>query len=295
MTSPAAADRLARQFEAHRAYLRAVAFRILGSFTEADDVVQDAWLRLNRVDGAEVDNLRAWLTTVVARLSLDVLRSRRRRPEDPSGVHLPDPIVSLVDAPGPDSELLAADAVGAALTVVLDTLTPLERLAFVLHDVFGLPFDEIAPIVGRSATATRQLASRGRRRVRGADPMAAAVDPARQRELVQAFLAASRAGDFEALLGVLDPEVVLRADTGSLFPGAEREIRGAPRVAEVAGDFRSLAAGARHAFVNGMPGVVVYVGGRPYAVLGFTVRGGRLATIDIVADPERVHRIVPPG
>jgi RNA polymerase sigma factor (sigma-70 family) len=295
MTHPTAADRLATQFEAQRAYLRAVAFRMLGSVAEAEDVVQDAWLRLNRADDAEVDNLRAWLTTVVARLSLDVLRRRRRRPEEPSGMQLPDPIVSFVGAPGPESNLLAADAVGAALVVVLDTLSPLERLAFVLHDVFGLPFEEIAPIVDRSVTATRQLASRGRRRVRGAEASGVTADPARQDELVRAFLAASRAGDFEALLGVLDPDVVLRADTGSLFPGAERVVNGARRVAKVAEDFRSLAGGARHAWVNGMPGVVVYLGDRPYAVLAFTVRGGRIRGIDIVADPQRVRRLVPAG
>ena len=295
MTNPTDADRLATEFEAHRGYLRAVAFRMLGSVADAEDVVQDAWLRLTRVDAEEVENMRAWLTTVVARLSLDALRSHRRRREDPSGVHLPDPIVSLVDVAGPEDDVLAADAVGLALVVVLDTLGPLERLAFVLHDVFGLPFDEIAPIVGRSVLATRQLASRGRRRVRRTGASGSTADPTQQREVVKAFLAASQAGDFEALLAVLDPDIVVRADTGSLFPGTEREVSGARKVAEVALSFRSLAGGGRHALVNGTPGLVVYVGERPYAVLGFRVRDARIESIDIVADPERLQRLVPAG
>jgi RNA polymerase sigma factor (sigma-70 family) len=294
MTHPADADWLADQFETHRRYLRAVAYRMLGSVAEADDVVQDAWLRLSRADAGNVDNLRAGLTTVVARLSLDALRKRSRRPEDPAGVHLPDPIVSLAESPGPEDDVLAADAVGLALIVVLDTLTPHERLAFVLHDLFGLPFDEIAPIVGRSVIATRQLASRGRRRVRSAGGGRSTVDAASHRAVVEAFLAASRAGNFEALLALLDPDVTVRADSGTLFPDAEQEVSGAHRVAEVALSFRSLAGGARHAMINGTPGLVVYAAGQPYAVLAFSSRNDRITEIDIVADPARLRGIVPP-
>ena len=292
MTNPPDCDWLADQFESHRRYLRSVAYRMLGSVAEADDVVQDAWLRLSRADAGDVDNLRAWLTTVVARLSLDTLRKRTRRPEDPSGVHLPDPIVSLVEGPGPEDDVVAADAVGLALIVVLDTLSPPERLAFVLHDMFGLPFAQIAPILGRSEAATRQLASRGRRRVRGAGVSHSIADRSRQRTLVEAFLAASQAGDFEALVRVLDPDVALRADTGTLFPGAEREVVGAGRVGELAHGFKGLAGGARHALVNGTPGLVVYAAGRPYAVLAFTVHDDRITAIDIVADPDRLRRVV---
>jgi RNA polymerase sigma-70 factor (ECF subfamily) len=282
-------DWLAERFETHRPHLRAVAYRMLGSMTEADDAVQDAWLRLSRSDTRDVDNLGGWLTTVVARLCLDMLRSRKARREDPMGVHFPEPIVASADAPDPEQEVILADSVGLAMLVVLETLTPAERLAFVLHDTFGLPFDEIAPIVGRSPTTTRQLASRARRRVRGATT-SSDVDVTRQREVVDAFLAASRAGDFEALLRVLDPDVIVRADAGAgrSMLGRTREVRGARAVAKEAFGFRRLAGGARRALVNGAAGLVVFAGERPFAVLGFTVRGGRIVAIDILADPKRL-------
>ncbi len=282
-------DWLAERFETHRPHLRAVAYRMLGSLTEADDAVQDAWLRLNRADTRDVDNLGGWLTTVVARLCLDMLRSRKARREDPMGIHVPEPIIAGADASDPEQELLLADSVGLAMLVVLETLTPAERLAFVLHDTFGLPFDEIAPIVGRSTTTTRQLASRARRRVRGATT-SSDVDVARQREVVDAFLAAARAGDFEALLRVLDPNVVVRADAGAgrSLLGRTREVRGARAVAKQAFGFRRLADGARRALVNGAAGLVVFDGAQPYAVLGFTVRGKKIVEIDILADPARL-------
>lgn len=281
-------DWLAERFEDHRPRLRAVAYRMLGSTAEADDAVQDAWLRLRRVDPAAIDNLGGWLTTVVARVCLDALRSRRARREESSGVHLPEPIVSD-GAPDPEQEALLAESVGIALLVVLETLSPAERLAFVLHDTFGLPFDEIAPIVGRSAVATRQLASRARRRVRGsrAEPD---VDLAGQRAVVDAFLAASRRGDFTALLEVLDPDVVIRADAGVLGVAGvtSREVSGAAAVARTALGFRRFAAGARDVLVNGAAGLLVVVDGRPFAVLGFTVRDRRIAAIDILADADRL-------
>jgi RNA polymerase sigma-70 factor (ECF subfamily) len=280
---------LAERFEAHRPHLRAVAYRMLGSLTEADDAVQDAWLRFSRSDTRDVDNLGGWLTTVVARLCLDMLRSRKARREDPMGIHLPEPLIASADAPDPEQEVLLADSVGLAMLVVLETLTPAERLAFVLHDTFRLPFDEIAPIVGRSPTATRQLASRARRRVRGATT-SSDVDVARQREVVDAFLAAARSGDFDALLRVLDPDVVVRADAGGARSplGRSREVRGAPAVAKQAFGFRHLVGGARPALVNGAAGLVVFDGERPFAVLGFTVRGGRIVEIDILVDPLRL-------
>jgi len=285
-------DFLAERFEAERPHLRAVAYRMLGSVSEADDVVQDAWLRLGRVDAATVDNLGGWLTTVVARLSLDVLRSRKTRREDPIGVHVPEPIVSNADGVNPEQEAILADSVGLAMLVVLEQLTPSERLAFVLHDTFGLPFDEIAPIVGRSTDATRQLASRARRRVRGTET-ASDVSVERQREVIDAFLAAARAGDFEALLRVLDPDVVARADAGagSSILGRSREIRGAQEVAKQALGFRQLAPGARHVLVNGAAGLAVLRGGQPFAVIAFTIRGGRVTELDILADPERLPDI----
>jgi RNA polymerase sigma-70 factor, ECF subfamily len=281
-------DFLAKRFEAERPHLRAVAYRMLGSVSEADDVVQDAWLRLSRVDAGTVDNLGGWLTTVVARLCLDTLRSRKTRREEPMGVHVPEPIVS--DGEGdPEQEAILADSVGLAMLVVLEQLTPSERLAFVLHDTFGLPFDEIAPIVGRSTDATRQLASRARRRVRGVET-SSDVSVERQREVIDAFLAAARAGDFEALLRVLDPDVVARADAGagSSILWRSREIRGAREVARTAMAFRQLAPGARHALVNGSAGLVVTREGRPFAVIAFTIRGGRVTELDILADPERL-------
>jgi RNA polymerase sigma-70 factor (ECF subfamily) len=285
-------DWLAERFEDHRAHLRAVAYRVLGSMTEADDAVQDAWLRLNRADSAAIGNLGGWLTTVIARLCLDMLRSRSARREDPIGIHLPDPVVAAAEGTDPEREALLADSVGVAMLVVLETLSPAERLAFVLHDTFGLPFDQIAPIVERSPTATRQLASRARRRVRGA-ATSSDVPAARQRELVDAFLAAAREGDFEALLRVLDPEVVVRADAGAgaSLIGRTREVRGSDAVARQALGFRTLAPGARRATVNGSPGLVVFAGDRPFAVLGFAFRSGAITEIDILADPARLRRL----
>jgi RNA polymerase sigma-70 factor (ECF subfamily) len=282
-------DFLAERFEAERPHLRAVAYRMLGSVAEADDVVQDAWLRLSRVDATTVDNLGGWLTTVVARLCLDALRSRKARREEPISVHVPEPIVSDADGVDPEQEAILADSVGLAMLVVLEQLTPSERLAFVLHDTFGLPFDEIAPIVGRSTDATRQLASRARRRVRGTET-ASDVSVERQREVIDAFLAAARAGDFEALLRVLDPDVVARADAGagSSLLGRSREIHGSSEVAKQAMAFRQLAPGARHALVNGAPGLVVLREGEPFAVIAFTIRRGRVTELDIFADPERL-------
>ena len=284
-------DFLADRFEANRTHLHAVAYRMLGSVSEADDAVQEAWLRLSRrAEQDELDNLRAWLTTVVARICLDMLRSRRSRREESLDTHLPDPIVSRDEEADPEHEALLADSVGLALLVVLETLTPAERLAFVLHDMFAVPFDEIAPIVDRSPAAARQLASRARRRVQGAAPEPDA-DLDRQREVVDAFLTASRGGDFEALVAVLDPDIVLRADGGTLRPGATTELRGARAVAGQARRYAALARFARPALVNGAPGAVVAPGGRPYAVIGFTVRGGRIVEMDILADPERLREL----
>src|SRR5437588_7467652 len=248
---------LAEQFEAYRSHLRAVAYRMLGSVAEADDAVQESWLRLSRSDTSGVKNLGGWLTTVVARVCLDMLRSRESRREESLDEQVPDPIVSREDGIDPEYEALLADSVGLALLVVLDTLNPPERLAFVLHDLFAVPFDEIAPIVGRSPTATRQLASRARRRVQAA-ATDSDVDLTRQREVVDAFLAASRGGDFDALLAVLDPDVVLRADRAAVHTGAKREVRGAPAVAET---FSGRARGAKPALVDGAVGAVWAPGG----------------------------------
>ncbi len=281
-------DRLAARFEAHRGHLRAVAYRMLGSLSEADDAVQEAWLRLNRSDPSGVENLGGWLTTVVARVCLDMLRARRSRREEPLEARVPGPIVSRRAGTDPEHEALLADAVGLALLVVLETLAPAERLAFVLHDMFAVPFDEIAPIVGRSPTAARQLASRARRRVRGAATVPDA-DLARQRDVVDAFLAAARGGDFDALLAVLDPDVVLRADRAAVPSGAPREVRGAAAVAK-----RAALGGARAAqpaLVNGAVGVVVAPRGRLLMVLGFTVSRGKIVEIDAIADPERLRRL----
>ena len=282
-------DLITEEFERHRPHLRAVAYRMLGSLSEADDAVQESWLRLNRSDADAVANLGGWLTTVVARVSLDMLRARRTRREDYLGSWLPEPLVSVEGREDPEQEALLADSVGLALLVVLDTLTPAERLAFVLHDMFGMPFEEIAPIVDRAPAATRQLASRARRRVRGAAP---SPDPdlARQREVVEAFLAASRAGDFEALLEVLDPDVVFRIDTGGTPPRARPPVVGAEAVArQVLQRGSRLAPFARPAIVNGAAGVVVAPAGRPFAVVGFTVAAGRIVEIDLVADPEKLR------
>jgi RNA polymerase sigma factor (sigma-70 family) len=281
-------DHLAQRFEENRTHLRAVAYRMLGSVSEADDAVQEAWLRLSRSEARDVENLRAWLTTVVGRVCLDMLRSRRSRHEEPLGPRVPEPLVSAADGPDPEHEALLADSVGLALLVVLETLTPAERLAFVLHDMFAVPFDEIAPIVGRSPAAARQLASRARRRVQGARATPDA-DLARQREVVDAFLAAARGGDFEALLAMLDPDVVLRVDRGAM-PGARfREIRGAQAVVEQARGGARLAASARPALVNGAAGFVVAPRGRAIAVGGVTVAHGKIVEIDLFADPARLR------
>jgi RNA polymerase sigma factor (sigma-70 family) len=281
---------LARQFEEHRSHLRAVAFRMLGSVSEADDAVQEAWLRLSRSDTSEVENLGGWLTTVVARVSLNMLRSRRTRREEPLGPHVPEPIISRADGVDPEHEALLADSVGLALLVVLETLSPAERLAFVLHDMFAVPFDDIAPLVGRTPTATRQLASRGRRRVRGAAP-GSIDDLDRQREVVDAFFAAARDGDFDRLVSVLDPDVVLRADGGARRPSVTAIIRGAHEVASRAMTFAALSPYVRPALINGAAGVVVAPHGRPASVLGFTVVDGRIVEIDALGDPERLRRL----
>jgi RNA polymerase sigma factor (sigma-70 family) len=279
---------LAERFEEHRTHLRAVAYRMLGSLSEADDAVQEAWLRLNRSDASAIENLRAWLTTVVARVSLNVLRSRRSRREEPLEVHVPEPIVSSADGIDPEHEALLADSVGLALLVVLERLAPAERLAFVLHDMFAVPFDEIAPMVGRTPTAARQLASRARRRVQG-EPTVPDADLPRQREVVDAFFAAARGGDFDALVAVLDPDVVLRSDGGALRPDATAVVHGAEQVARRAFMFAGLSPYVRPALVNGVAGVVVAPRGVPFSVMAFTVVGGRIVAIDALGDPERLR------
>jgi RNA polymerase sigma-70 factor (ECF subfamily) len=276
-----------KQFEAHRGHLRAVAYRMLGSVSEADDALQESWLRVSRAEANGVDNPGGWLTTVVARVCLDMLRSRKSRREEPFGPHVPEPIVSSEDGMDPAHEVLLADSVGLAMLVVLETLAPAERLAFVLHDMFAVPFDEIAPIVGRSPDAARKLASRARHRVQATPEPD--VDLAGQQEVVDAFLAAAREGDFEALVAVLDPDVVLRADRGAAIPGLSREVRGARAVAGGALSFASLAPFARHAVVNGAAGLIVARHGRPFSVAGFTVRGGKIVEIDILADADRLR------
>jgi len=287
-------DLLAKQFEENRAHQRAVAYRMLGSLSEADDAVQEAWFRLSRSDTSGVENLGGWLTTVVGRVCLDMLRSRRSRRErpleEPLGVRLPEPIVGREDEIDPEHEALVADSVGLALLVVLETLSPAERLAFVLHDMFGVPFEEISPIVGRTPAAARQLASRARRRVQGEAPVPDA-DLATQREVVDAFLAAAREGDFDALLAVLDPDVVLRADRGAVPAGASRELRGAQAVAGQALTYSQLDLFVRPALVNGAAGLVATRDGRPFSVGGFTVRGTKIVEIDILADPARLAEL----
>jgi RNA polymerase sigma-70 factor (ECF subfamily) len=282
-------DLLAEQFEQRRAHLRAVAYRMLGSRTEADDAVQDAWLRVSRADTSEVENLGGWRTTIVARVCLNKLRSRTARREDPLELYVPDPIVSREDGVEPEDEALLADSVGLALLVVLEMLPPAERLAFVLHDMFAVPFDEIAPLVGRSATAARQLASRARRRVQGAAPSPDRAR-ARQREVVDAFFAAARGGDFEALVAVLDPDVVLRSDFGPL-QRASAVVRGADAVAGQAVMFSDPARIARPALINGAAGVVITTDGRPLSVMGFTVTDAKIVAIDVLGDPERLSRL----
>ncbi len=286
-------DQLAEQFEAHRSHLRAVAYRMLGSLAEADDAVQEAWMRLSRSDAAEIENLGGWLTTVTARLCLNVLRSRRTRREEPLAPHVPDPIVTRQDASDPEHEAILADSVGLALLVVLDTLDPAERLAFVLHDMFAVPFDEIAGIVGRTPAATRQLASRARRTVQGQRVVPDA-DLTRQREVVDAFFAASRDGDFDALVAVLDPDVVVYSDSGRVRTGAAGLLRGAAAVASSALTFSRLSPFVRPALVNGVAGVVVAPRGKPYSIMAFTVVHGKIVSIHALADPERLRMLALP-
>ncbi|MES4906966.1 MULTISPECIES: sigma-70 family RNA polymerase sigma factor [unclassified Streptomyces] len=287
-------DFLAQRFEEHRSHLRAVAYRMLGSLNEADDAVQETWLKLSRSDVSEVRNLGGWLTTVAGRVCLDMLRSRGSRREEPlydqedGPIRLPDPVVSGPGGVDPEQEVLVADSVGIALMIVLQTLSPAERLAFVLHDLFAVPFDEIAPVLGRTSASTRQLASRARRRVEGAAP-AADTDIAHRREVVDAFLTAARGGDFDALLAVLDPDVVARSDGGTLRPSLLR--RGAENVASQAITFARIAEAGYAALVNGSPGVVSVAEGRVASVMAFTIRGGRITALDILTDPERLARL----
>ncbi|MFF3245436.1 sigma-70 family RNA polymerase sigma factor [Streptomyces sp. NPDC002870] len=283
-------ERLAERFEAHRSHLRAVAYRMLGSASEADDALQEAWLRISRSDTGGVENMGAWLTTVVGRVSLNMLRSRTSRREDPLDAQAPEPVVSRAErAEGidPEQEAVLADSVGLALLVVLDTLAPAERLAFVLHDMFAVPFDEIAPIVERSPVAARQLASRARRRVQGAAPVPE-VDLGRKRAVVDAFLAASRGGEFDALLAVLDPDVVLRADRAAVSAGAAEQVRGAQAVAD---SFSGRARMAQPALVDGAAGALWAPGGKPRIVFDFTIRDGKIVGIDILADPELIGEL----
>ena len=284
-------DALVQGFEQNRARLRAVAYRMLGSLAEAEDAVQEAWLRLSRADASGVDNLAAWLTTIVARVCLNVLRSRNTRREEPLGMHMPDPVISRADGTNPEDEALLADSVGLALQVVLETLAPAERLAFVLHDMFDLPFDQIAPMVGRSPDAARQLASRARRRVRGAEIHAPDSDIARQREVVDAFFAAAHRGDFDALVAALDPDVVLRSDGGAAHPEVSVVVHGAAAVIGHGLGIHNSAALLRPVLVNGAAGAVVILGGQPVAVVGFTFSRGKVVEIDVLADPERLRRL----
>ena len=283
-------DVLAHQFEAHRTRLRAVAYRMLGSIGEAEDAVQESWLRLSRTDADTVENLGGWLTTVVARVCLNMLQSRRTRREDPLDAAVPDPIVTRADGGDPEQEAVLADSVGLALLVVLGTLAPAERLAFVLHDMFAVPFEDIAPIVERTPAAARQLASRARRRLQGAP--VPDTDPVRQRAVVDAFLAAARSGDFDALVAVLDPDVVLRADTGALPAGASTMVRGSETVAGRVLGFARLARFAHPALVNGAAGVVAISDGQLLSVMGVTIRRGKIVEIDILADRERLAGLV---
>jgi RNA polymerase sigma factor (sigma-70 family) len=279
---------LAQQFEEHRTRLRAVAYRMLGSLSEADDAVQEAWLRLNRTDADELENLGGWLTTVVARISLNMLRSRKTRREEPLGGRLPDPLIDRADGIDPEHEALLADSVGLALLVVLDALSPAERLAFVLHDIFAVPFDEIAPIVDRSPEAARQLASRARRRVR-AERTVPDADLETQREVVDAFLAAAREGDFDRLMAVLDPDVVLRQDFGPV--GGSREMRGAAAVARQAASYAQIGLDVRPALINGVAGAVAFRDGKPFSIGAVTVRNGRIVELDFLGDQERLREL----
>jgi RNA polymerase sigma factor (sigma-70 family) len=281
---------LAQQFQEQRPHLRAVAYRMLGSLSEADDALQEAWLRLSRRDTSDVENLGGWFTTIVARVALNMLRARKAKREDSLEARMPDPVVTAPAGPDPEHEALIADSVGLALLVVLETLGPAERLAFVLHDMFAVPFDEIATITGRSPAAARQLASRARRRVRAQAPVPDA-DLARQREVVDAFAAAAEEGDFESLVAVLDPDIVLRADGGPDKPEESVVVRGARAVASRAIGFAQLGRFARPVLVNGAVGAIVAPEGRPYSVIGFTVVDGRIAEIDILSDPARLAEL----
>src|SRR3954469_20637731 len=278
---------LAPRFEEHRTRLRAVAYRMLGSLSEADDAVQETWLRLSRSDSDEVENLGGWLTTVVARVSLNMLRSRR---EEPLDGRMPEPIVDRADGTDPEHEALLADSVGLALLVVLETLNPAERLAFVLHDMFAVPFEEIAPIVDRSPAAARQLASRARRRVQG-EPAIPDADLDTQREVLAAFLAAARGGDFQALLEVLDPDVVLRADRAAVGMGTTHIVRGAANVARGASTFARMDVDVRPVLINGAVGTVTFRDGQPFTIAGFTIRNRRIVEMNVVADPEYLSRL----
>jgi RNA polymerase sigma factor (sigma-70 family) len=286
-------DFLAKRFEEERPQLRRIAYRMLGTVDEADDAVQEAWIRLSRTNESSVENLGAWLTTVVSRVALDMLRARRSRREEFVGSWMPEPIVSIDDRPSPEDEALIADGVGIALYVVLETLSPAERLAFVLHDMFAVPFDEIAAIVGRSPEATRQLASRARRRVQGAHPEPD-VELSEQQRVVDAFFAAARDGDFDALLELLDPEVTLRVDAGPGSPLAREPIVGADAVLAEARRWSALTPFGRPAIVNGAAGAVIGRPGRPFAVLGITVAHGRITVLDFVVDPSKLARITIP-
>jgi RNA polymerase sigma factor (sigma-70 family) len=280
---------LAERFERQRPRLKAIAYRMLGSVSEAEDAVQEAWLRLTRSRETDIDNLAAWLTTVVGRICIDMLRARRARREELIDSYVPDPIVTAADGTDPESEALTADSVGLALLVVLDTLTPAERLAFVLHDIFELPFDQIAPIIDRTPQATRQIASRARRRLRVT--VTPDTDLAAQWELVEAFLAATRDGDFNALLEVLDPDVVRRFDAGGTLPNLPPLLRGARAVASSAISFARLGYTGHRVLVNGAPGFVTFADGKPLTVLGFTISHGRVVEINVLADPERLRRL----
>ncbi|HET9103807.1 MAG TPA: sigma-70 family RNA polymerase sigma factor [Solirubrobacteraceae bacterium] len=279
----------AEQFERARPQLLAVAYRMLGSLSEAEDAVQEAWVRLTRAREANIDNLAAWLTTVVGRVSIDMLRARHARRQEPYELYVPDPIIAAADGVDPEREALIADSVGLALLIVLDTLAPAERLAFVLHDIFDVPFDQIAPIIDRSPQATRQIASRARRRVRTTQPPE--MDIGSQWRLVDAFLAAARDGDFGALLDVLDPDVIRRVDAGPAGPEVPPILRGAHAVASGARAFARLGHREQRALVNGAPGIVTLVDGRPYTVLGFTFAHGRITEINVLADPERLRKL----
>ncbi|MEV1167691.1 sigma-70 family RNA polymerase sigma factor [Nonomuraea sp. NPDC049784] len=286
-------DFLAGRFEEHRSHLKAVAYRMLGSLAEADDAVQEAWLRLSRTDSGEIDNLGGWLTTVVGRVCLDMLRTRTSRREDPLEQRLPDPVISGEDGGDPEQQVLVADAVGLALLVVLESLSPAERLAFVLHDMFAVPFEQIAPIVDRTPATAKKLASRARQRVRGTVP-SPDPDPSRQRRVVDAFLAAARGGDFEALLALLDPDVVMRVDAGAVAKGGMWTINGAAAVAGQMTNFKrfSTTYTAEPVLVNGVVGFVGMLNGEPRSVLSFIVTDGRIAALEILSDPDRIAGLV---